>query len=350
MMKVSIGMKIQSGPWGGGNQFGRSLSVFLQQKGVQVSYNLTDTNLDIILLTTPRAQNRSSAFTDRDVLTYQLLRNPNAIVIHRINECDERKGTSYVNDMLMTANQCADFTVFISEWLRDLFLKHGIRSYQYKVIRNGADENVFNSSGYEYWQRISPLKLVTHHWGGNYMKGFDIYEHVDELLSKKNSIPDLQFTYIGNLPDRFKFRHADYIPPKSGKQLASLIKQHHVYLTGSQNEPAGMHHIEGAMCGLPLLYRRSGALPEYCKGFGVEFTERTLESAINQMINEYEIWADRMVLYPYSSERMTRQYFDLFVELLDRRDTLLEKRKRSRWMKWLGLSLTNTRLARRLIS
>jgi len=30
------------------------------------------------------------------------------------------------------------------------------------------------------------------------------------------------------------------------------------------NEPEEMRHIEGAMCGLPLLLRNSGALLKYC--------------------------------------------------------------------------------------
>ena len=32
-----------------------------------------------------------------------------------------------------------------------------------------------------------------------------------------------------------------------------------------------MHHIEGALCGLPILFRNSGSLPEYCKKYGVSF-------------------------------------------------------------------------------
>ena len=26
-----------------------------------------------------------------------------------------------------------------------------------------------------------PLSLVTHHWGGNRLKGFDVYEYIDKL-------------------------------------------------------------------------------------------------------------------------------------------------------------------------
>ena len=38
------------------------------------------------------------------------------------------------------------------------------------------------------WDKKGPLKLVTHHWGGNYMKGFDIYKKLDTLESTINNL------------------------------------------------------------------------------------------------------------------------------------------------------------------
>ena len=55
-MKVAIGYKIQKGPWGGGNNFARSLSSYLKDKGCKVVYNLSDDDIDIILLTDPSVQ------------------------------------------------------------------------------------------------------------------------------------------------------------------------------------------------------------------------------------------------------------------------------------------------------
>ena len=42
-----------------------------------------------------------------------------ARVLHRINECDLRKGTNEIDALLADANRVADHTVFISAWLRD---------------------------------------------------------------------------------------------------------------------------------------------------------------------------------------------------------------------------------------
>ena len=106
------------------------------------------------------------------------------------------------------------------------------------------------------------------------MKGADIYTMLDELMGTKRWRGRLSFTYIGNLPKTVYFKNATHIPPLDGEPLADALRGHHAYVTGSINEPGGNHQNEGALCGLPLLYRDSGCMPEYCSGFGVAFSGR----------------------------------------------------------------------------
>jgi hypothetical protein len=327
MTKISLGMNLQPGAWGGGNQFGHSLADYLRAKGIDVYFDLREPDLDLIVLTEPRSNLKISAYSDRNIVKYLLHKNRQAVVVHRINECDERKGTTGVNQRLMQANACADHTVFISTWLRDLFWGHGLRPSGCSVILNGANRRVFNAEGYQRWDRSGKIKLVTHHWGGGYLKGFGIYELLDRMLSEVPFKRKFEFTYIGNVPDGFRFANVSHVPPQSGVELAASIRSHHVYLTASQNEPAGMHHIEGAMCGLPLLYRESGALPEYCSGFGISFTTDNFEQKLQEMIDSYDHWAERMKDYPYTAERMCEDYYHLFLELLDRREAIVRQRK-----------------------
>ena len=99
-MKVSIGTNIKEGPWGGGNLFAINFSNYLVEKGYKVVNSLEDNDIDAILLTEPRRTSESSAFTHIDILKYQQFINKNVVVIHRINECDERKNTNFVNQYL----------------------------------------------------------------------------------------------------------------------------------------------------------------------------------------------------------------------------------------------------------
>ena len=43
-----------------------------------------------------------------------------------------------------------------------------------------------------------------------------------------------------------------------------------------------MHHIEGILCGLPIIYRESGALPEYCKKYGISFKNEKFLPALKK--------------------------------------------------------------------
>ncbi len=318
-MVVSIGMRLQDGPWGGGNQFGSSLAAFLRARGNEVIFDLQHPAIDVILLTEPRGDLRTSAYTDDDIERFQTATGRRAVVVHRINECDERKGTTGVNARLRHANRVADATVFISTWLRDLHRGQGMHAHVPVVILNGADASVFHPRGHIAWRGEGPLRLVTHHWGANRQKGMDTYLQIDAMLDDPALAQRLAFTYIGNLPDDVRFRHATVLAPLHGHALADALRSQHVYVTGSVCEPAGMHHIEGAACGLPVLYRNSGALPEYCADFGEGFDGPDLLAALRRLVGAYHVWADRIMTYPHSADRMCGRYLDLFVSLLGQR-------------------------------
>jgi len=327
VIKISIGSNIINGPWGGGNQFVISLAHYLNSKGWKVVSNLNDRDIDIILLTEPRITSESGRYNQLQISKYIIMK-PDTIVIHRINECDERKETKYLNKYLMRANKVADYTVFISNFLKNLFIEkkffHGLNC---TVIKNGADSRIFNAIEKEKWNGKSPVRIVTHHWGYNYLKGFDIYKKIDSLKSIKGK--RIEFSYIGRLPSNNYFDNCKIIPPLSGKELTDELKKNHIYVTGSINEPAGMHHIEGAMCGLPLLYRNSGALPEYCNGFGVMFNGvEDFEEKLIEVINSYSRYLKRLKRYPYNAELMNEQYEKLFFKLIKTKGKMNHRKRR----------------------
>ncbi len=329
--KISIGSNIIEGPWGGGNQFAISLSSYLEKKGWEVVSGLRDSDIDIIILTEPRITSESGAYNQKHISRY-LMKKPDTIVVHRINECDERKGTTGVNKYLMRANKVADYTIFISGFLRELFIKKGFfKGANSSAVKNGADRGVFNRKGLSKWDGKSSVRIVTHHWGYSFKKGFDVYEKIAALGSIEGI--KIQFSYIGRIPGNASFEGMNVIPPLSGKELAEELKKNHIYITGSVNEPAGMHHIEGAMCGLPLLYRNSGALPEYCGGFGVMFDGAgDVEDKLGELIKNYDYYFNKMEGYPYDSEIMCRGYEDVLLTLLGGKDKLDMGRRRLKYM------------------
>ena len=73
---------------------------------------------------------------------------------------------------------------------------------------------------------------------------------------------------------------------------------------------------------MPILYRNSGGIPEFTKGFGVEFhnNEDFFES-LDQLKNDYAKFYEKMKEYPFNSEAMSKDYLDLFRKLLSSSDS-----------------------------
>lgn len=310
-MKVSIGSRIINGPWGGGNLFVLNFKNYLIKNGHQVTHDLCDRDIDIILLTDPRNRKESSStFNHVDIKKYKKYVNPNVSVIQRINECDERKGTNFINKFYLEASESADHVIFVSNWLKDIYIDIGMPLNKTSVIMSGADESIFNSMNLAKFDK-EKIKFVTHHWSAHLNKGFDIYKKFDKLLSD-SKYQNIEFTYIGNIPPEVNFKNANIKKPLSGLDLADEIKKNHIYLTASINEPSGNHHIEAAQCGLPVLYYNSGGIPEYCKGYGVGF-EDDFEQKLEEIIKNYSSYKAKLDTYPFSSETMCSEFLQQFV-------------------------------------
>ena len=317
-MKISFGSEIVTGPWGGGNLFLINLKNYLTSNGHQVVFGLDDKDVDIILFTDPRTgRGSTSLISSKDVKKYKRHINKNVKVIQRINEFDERKNTKKINKLYLKSSEVADHVVFVSEWLRKIYLDLGMEKEKTSVIMSGSDTLIFNSIGATKKPVNRKFKVLTHHWSSNWMKGFELYLQLDKKLSEPTLKNKIEFTYIGNVDKKYEFSNTNILQPLSGLELAEEIKNHDIYITGSLNEPSGNHHIEAALCGLPILYFKSGGIPEYCQDYGLEIDIENFEEKILYMIDYYDIFKNKMKNYPFKSEKMSSNYLKLFNNLQD---------------------------------
>ena len=317
-MKISFGSEIVTGPWGGGNLFLINLKNYLTSNGHQVVFGLDDKDVDIILFTDPRTgRGSTSLISSKDIKNYKRHINKNVKVIQRINECDERKNTKKINKLYLKSSEVADHVVFVSEWLRKIYLDLGMEKEKTSVIMSGSDTLIFNSIGATKKPVNRKYKVLTHHWSSNWMKGFELYLELDKKLSEPTLKNKIEFTYIGNVDKKYEFSNTNILQPLSGLELAEEIKNHDIYITGSLNEPSGNHHIEAALCGLPILYFNSGGIPEYCQDYGLEIDIENFEEKILYMIDYYDIFKNKMKNYPFKSEKMSSNYLKLFNNLQD---------------------------------
>jgi hypothetical protein len=326
-LKIAVNFNTTNSPTGGGNGFVNALTGFISARGHSVISTLNESDVDLILIIDPRSNHQNLSFSVRDIIKYVRNTNPNALIVHRINECDERKNTKYMNRKLRLTNYMADSTVYVGTWLKTLNLKNSRSREDFDtVILNGSDSIVFNSEMFLPWTGIGPIKLVTHHWSSNPMKGWDIYSKLDFLLSNNYWKKKFAFTFIGNLPKGVVLKNSNHISPIGGVTLAREISKHHGYVTASINEPGGNHQNEGALCGLPLLFRDSGCMPEYCSGYGISFNEDNLDAKLIEFHENYSSLVKLMPSYPHTASVMTAQYLKHFDFLLQNKAKIISER------------------------
>jgi glycosyltransferase involved in cell wall biosynthesis len=310
---VAFNMRPLREPWGGGNWWLAQVTRDLRDAGYRVRFDLRRAPSRVVLVD-PRVGG-NVRFGPDEIEAFKA-QQQGARCLHRINECDLRKGTNEIDALLANANRVADHTVFISEWLRD---HHAERWFDpgrpHSVVLNGADPAVFNPGGGARLEPGRPLRRVTHHWSDNQMKGFDVYQEVDRLIAS-GELRDVELWVIGRWPRSCEWTAARTFPPTTGRELADLLRQCHVYLTASRFEPGGMHHVEGAQCGLPVLYHEDGGgIVEMASRYGIGFRD-DVGGAIVEVRARYAELRERVLEFAPSGDAMCTAYRGLIDALL----------------------------------
>lgn len=313
MAKILINRQIVQGPWGGGNNFVKSLYEILISDDHTIVNSLDDNDIDLIVMIDPRYD--EFGISINEIFAYKL-RNPKVKILHRINECDARKNTNDIDNLLLASNQIVDETVFISEWLKNYFTAKGFNKNSH-VIYNGCNSSHFYPQENDQNKTVQlPVKIVTHHWSDNWMKGFDAYKYLDELCEKNPE--KYQFTYIGRYAKEYTPKATKLVKPLYGKELGDELRKHDVYVTASRWEPCGMHHIEGAASGMPVIYHKDGGgIVEGCKKHGISFLNlEELPEVLNNVIENYNSLLSKIDYEFLSSDRCLQDYLALIKSMV----------------------------------
>ena len=324
-MRISINVKTVNQPFGGANNFAKNLFQGLISKGYYVT-NKLDKNLDFIIIVVSHDSLRLVSFSPDDVRAYKKA-YPNVRVIHRINTCDEQRAyDNGTNKRVIKTNEIADHTIFVSKFMKSFWQKKRVGIKNYSIILTYANTEIFNPSKRTKWNKKEPLKIVTHHWSPNYMKGFDIYQRLDEMITLKKWKNKIKFTFIGRTPLGHCLKNSKTLRPLKDSDLSKELKYHHVYITASRYEPAGNHYIEAIQCGLPVLHLNHGSLPEYCKDFGITFELHNFENKLSELIRNYEIYFKKLSKCSFNEKIMIEKYCILIEKLSLREDKLLKNK------------------------
>ena len=90
--------------------------------------------------------------------------------------------------------------------------------------------------------------------------------------------------------------------------MAEQLRQCHAYITASKWEPCGMHHVEGAQCGLPLIYHTDGGgIVEAGLNYGIGFRDDP-ERAILKMRDDWLCYRQKLLQNVPSGDLMCIEY------------------------------------------
>ena len=266
-MKILINRKPIDGPWGGGNLLVSALCAGLKARGHNVTHNL-ENDIDLIFMQDPR-------YSDLGISINEIIKYknhfPNTKIVHRVNECDARKGTLDMDDLLLACSRHTDLTVFVSKWMKNYHLEKGWKCKKSSVIYNGVNKEHFCESK----QKIdnSKVNIVTHHWSNNRMKGFDVYEAIDRFVDNH---PEFTFSYIGR--ELGTFKNAKIVSPLHGAELGKELSKYDVYVSGSLFDPGPNHILESIASGIPTyVISKGGGSVEFA---GKDHTFDSIEDLI----------------------------------------------------------------------
>lgn len=297
--------------WGGGLFFVKNFANFLKEKGHQVTYNL-ETGIDILFIIDPREGSYRKYGLEK-IIRYKK-RNPKSKIIHRVNECNIKKKNFDIDNLLIKTMNHSDKVIFLSKWLMDYFKnKYKIQDDKFYYVVNGCDKSNFYPIENKIFDK-DKIKLVTHHWSSNYLKGFEIYNKLDELLPE---YPNIEFTFIGNYNQDYKPKNIKLVPPVDRKELGNLLRKQDIYVTASVNEPGGMHYLEGLASGLPILCREGGGgINEVGEKYGKNY--KSVEDffyTLDDLSENYETYRKNLDYRFFSSERCSQMYYNIIFNM-----------------------------------
>lgn len=313
-MKIYINRKPITGPWGGGSKFVNKLCDKINNDSEKnITFSL-ERDIDVIFCFDPRPN--SDGIWYQDFINYKNA-FPNTKIIQRVGDVGSHSKPELTKLLKEIINSnYTDFFIFPSNWAREYI---GHTSQNFKVIKNRPD-NVFFENRIKSIDK-EKIKIVTHHWSTNKKKGFGFYEEIgDYFLKNKLKGKEVELTYIGRYNEDFKRNGWNVIEPVDKKTLSTLLPKNDIYLTASIEEAGANHVLEAIASGLPVIYsHHGGSINEYCKDFGLSFSNKdSFLDSLEKIVEEIEKYKEKTLKYSENIENTICEYLDCIESLFTR--------------------------------
>jgi glycosyltransferase involved in cell wall biosynthesis len=291
---LSIFHEFEPPPAGGGHQFLRAFVRQAEAHGLRIENNT-------ISRTTRACLFNSFNFREQRL---EKMKRDSVLYVHRVDgPVDVYRGRDDGADRRIYAisKKIADKTIFQSRYSLEKHLELGMQFREPMVIMNAADPYIFHPRGKTSFSRDRKIRLIAVSWSNNLNKGAPVYQWLDEHLDWDR----FEFTFVGQ--SQIAFKNIRMMPPVDSYKLASLLREHDVYITASKNDPCSNSLIEALTCGLPAVYLKSGGHPEIVNQAGVGFeAAEQIPELLEQVVHQYETFRSRISIP--SIEEVSEQY------------------------------------------
>ncbi|MBI5728516.1 MAG: glycosyltransferase [Candidatus Magasanikbacteria bacterium] len=246
-MKIHILYTMQDGAWGGGNQFLRALRDEFRRLGV---YAETVAEAEAVLC--------NSYHRLGEALRLKF-RYPHKRFIHRLGPVFRyhrgEKWRAMDRAIVDVASRLSELVVWQSEWSRRQADDFPPAKNQV-IIGNAADPAIFYVDKNIRHPHVPLVRLLATSWSANSKKGFACYRFLDQTLDFNR----YEMTFVGNASG--SFQHIKKLPPLQSRELARVINEHDIFVSGAADDACSNAIIEALACGLPVVAFDSGGSRE----------------------------------------------------------------------------------------
>lgn len=279
-MKLGIYYHSTNSAWGGGNQFLKTLTHALQERGAYAEV----ASADVVLFNSYQelfALVKSFFFLHRTIRVYRL--GP-VFSLHRPGVL--WKLVDYA--MATAASMFADAVVFQSQWSLAQARKRGFwKRRNVFVIHNAVDQTIFHPP--QTRMANEKIQLVYTSWSTNEKKGFAYLQYLDRTLN----FDKYELTFIGNSP--VPFTNITMLSPLRSAELADRLRDSDIFVSPTQDDACSNAILEALACGLPVVALASGGNDELVQSGGMMFQkEADLIPAIDAVAANIAAYRDQI--------------------------------------------------------
>ena len=117
-----------------------------------------------------------------------------------------------------------------------------------------------------------------------------------------------ELTFVGRTQEVFE--RAQVIGPVPSRELADLLRAHHVFVAPSRDDPCSNALLEALACGLPAMYLDSGGNPELVGAAGFGFRDAAeLPELLDGLVEDWD--ARRAAISIPTIEQVTTCYLEV---------------------------------------